>query len=231
MFLQRNFASTVRHALSPTHSIYVSESTNPYFNLALEDWFVSFLPNVRQLEAKMSKAVQAQTAQRAAAAALPRCTLRSHRKKSKSVERSESPFIAKGGNSFHSQAFRRRDRVSCAWICSLLIIRPLKLPKDLGNTNFSIHLPRTSFDRNETGQVVLSAVRSLGITAARLNDRNDLCVGPHKVSGSAYKIVNKRAYHHGTMLISTQLDTLGNLLRTSKVSDNARAYFIYNYIK
>jgi lipoate-protein ligase A len=32
------------------------------------------------------------------------------------------------------------------------------------------------------------------------------------VSGSAYKIVNGRAYHHGTMLISTQLNTLGDLL-------------------
>jgi hypothetical protein len=39
------------------------------------------------------------------------------------------------------------------------------------------------------------------------------------VSGSAYKIVNNRAYHHGTMLISTQLDTLGDLLRVKgKVS-------------
>jgi len=33
------------------------------------------------------------------------------------------------------------------------------------------------------------------------------------VSGSAYKIVSKRAYHHGTMLISTKLDHLGNMLR------------------
>lgn len=37
------------------------------------------------------------------------------------------------------------------------------------------------------------------------------------VSGSAYKIVNNRAYHHGTMLISTRLDTLGDLLHTKKV--------------
>ena len=37
------------------------------------------------------------------------------------------------------------------------------------------------------------------------------------VSGSAYKIVKDRAYHHGTMLISTQLDTLGELLRANKV--------------
>lgn len=43
------------------------------------------------------------------------------------------------------------------------------------------------------------------------------CLSHIHVSGSAYKIVNKRAYHHGTMLISTRLDTLGDLLRTDKV--------------
>ena len=37
------------------------------------------------------------------------------------------------------------------------------------------------------------------------------------ISGSAYKIVNKRAYHHGTMLISSNLRTLGDLLSTDKV--------------
>ena len=37
------------------------------------------------------------------------------------------------------------------------------------------------------------------------------------VSGSAYKIVNKRAYHHGTMLISSSLETLGKLLHSNKV--------------
>ncbi|KAI0321960.1 hypothetical protein OF83DRAFT_1096648 [Amylostereum chailletii] len=86
---------------------------------------------------------------------------------------------------------------------------------DLGNTNFSIHLPRTSFDRHATAQVVLRAVRSLNIDA-NVNDRSDICVGSHKVSGSAYKIVMNRAYHHGTMLISTQLDTLGEVLHVKK---------------
>ena len=43
-----------------------------------------------------------------------------------------------------------------------------------------------------------------------------ICFGRH-VSGSAYKIVNKRAYHHGTMLISSELGTLGKLLHSNKV--------------
>ena len=41
------------------------------------------------------------------------------------------------------------------------------------------------------------------------------------VSGSAYKIVNKRAYHHGTMLISSELGTLGKLLHSNKVSNSS----------
>ena len=41
------------------------------------------------------------------------------------------------------------------------------------------------------------------------------------VSGSAYKIVNNRAYHHGTMLISTRLDLLGDLLHVDDVRGSA----------
>jgi Lipoyl protein ligase A/B catalytic domain len=46
------------------------------------------------------------------------------------------------------------------------------------------------------------------------------------VSGSAYKIVNTRAYHHGTMLISTELGKLGSLLHNTKV-DTYRQYLLY----
>jgi len=44
------------------------------------------------------------------------------------------------------------------------------------------------------------------------------------VSGSAYKIAKDRAYHHGTMLISSQLSTLGDVLHVSKVR------FTYHYM-
>jgi hypothetical protein len=48
------------------------------------------------------------------------------------------------------------------------------------------------------------------------------------VSGSAYKIVNSRAYHHGTMLISTQLDTLGDLLRVANKVSNALSFHAFH---
>ena len=37
----RRSAST--HAPAPAHSIYVSRSTDPYFNLTLEDWYAVFV--------------------------------------------------------------------------------------------------------------------------------------------------------------------------------------------
>ena len=51
----------------------------------------------------------------------------------------------------------------------------------MGNTNFSIHLPRRSFDRHLTAELVLRAVRSCNIDAW-VNERNDICVGPYKIS-------------------------------------------------
>lgn len=57
--------------------------------------------------------------------------------------------------------------------------------QDLGNTNFSIHLPRLTFDRHATAQVILRAVRSLGVDAV-VNDRNDICVGKEKISSPSH---------------------------------------------
>ena len=56
--------------------------------------------------------------------------------------------------------------------------------KDIGNTNFSIHLPRGSFNRHVTAQLVLRAVRTLDVDAS-VNDRNDVCVGSYKMSHSS----------------------------------------------
>lgn len=36
------------------------------------------------------------------------------------------------------------------------------------------------------------------------------------VSGSAYKIINARAYHHGTMLIDSRIDQLRDVLHNNK---------------
>ncbi|KAF8883183.1 hypothetical protein CPB84DRAFT_1790274, partial [Gymnopilus junonius] len=171
-------------ALSPNNGVYVSASSDPYFNLTLEDWLFrrSNSSNPQLLIYRDSPCVV--------------------------IGRNQNPWIEVNFSALHARGIpfvRRRSGGGTVY-------------HDLGNTNFSIHLPRSSFDRHQTGAFVLRAVRSLGIDA-RLNERNDICVGPDKVSGSAYKIANQRAYHHGTMLISTELETLGDVLRPEKVCD------------
>lgn len=184
----RCFSSTsstrTSHAVLPPlhHSVYVSVSTDPYFNLTIEDWLFRKADPSRPLLFLYRNT--------------PCVVLGRNQNPWKEINlaalrQTSIPFIRRrsgGGTVYH----------------------------DLGNTNYSIHVPRTWFDRNVTSQIVLRAVLGMGVPDAVVNDRNDVCVGTDKVSGSAYKIVSSRAYHHGTMLISTQLKTLGNLLRSGK---------------
>lgn len=87
---------------------------------------------------------------------------------------------------------------------------------DLGNTNYCYMMPRQEFDRDTTAQRLVTALRSAGLDVA-LNARHDVIVntasGWKKCSGSAYKISKDRAYAHGTMLLSSNLETLGPALR------------------
>ncbi|KAJ7682155.1 Lipoyltransferase and lipoate-protein ligase [Mycena polygramma] len=195
------------------HSVYVSKSTDPFFNLSYEDWLFRHSPPEKPLLFLYRNEP---------------CVV---------IGRNQNPWKEANIPALRSEnvpLIRRRSGGGTVY-------------HDLGNTNFSIHLARRAFDRRTTSQLVLRAVQALGVPNARLNDRNDLCVGDHKmsdfsyrgppwgdggsdedegkadagdadrhVSGSAYKIVSARAYHHGTMLISTDLDALGDLLRVDK---------------
>ncbi|KAJ7739847.1 Lipoyltransferase and lipoate-protein ligase [Mycena metata] len=164
------------------NSVFVSQSSDPLFNLSFEDWLFRHSPPDKSLLFLYRNSP---------------CVV---------IGRNQNPW-----KEVNMRALRERD---------VPLVRRRSgggtVYHDMGNTNFSIHLARRAFDRRTTAALVLRAVQSLGIPRARLNDRNDLCVGEDKmrhVSGSAYKIVNTRAYHHGTMLIATQLDALGDLLR------------------
>jgi len=63
--------------------------------------------------------------------------------------------------------------------------------------------------------VILSAVRSLGIEAA-FTGRNDIVAGDGaKFSGNAFRISEKKALHHGTILVNGNMDNLSAYLRPS----------------
>ncbi|KAL5118340.1 hypothetical protein ACEQ8H_003689 [Pleosporales sp. CAS-2024a] len=74
---------------------------------------------------------------------------------------------------------------------------------DEGNLNWSITCPRSSFTRDTHVDMVVGALRRLGIDRARVNERHDIVLDQLKVSGSAYKLTRLRALHHATTLLSS----------------------------
>jgi lipoate-protein ligase A len=101
---------------------------------------------------------------------------------------------------------------------------------DEGNLNWSITCPRNDFTRDKHAEMVVRALRKLGVERARVNERHDIVLDqghkrhpsdpqdthrtpytiddgtlprPLKVSGSAYKLTRLRALHHATTLLSS----------------------------
>jgi len=105
--------------------------------------------------------------------------------KSKFLERSELSCSSPRQHPLHTPAQWWRDGLPCTrssvFEAGLVLVSLTIRGKDIGNTNFSIHLPRGSFNRHVTAQLVLRAVRALDVDAS-VNDRNDVCVGPYKMS-------------------------------------------------
>jgi lipoate-protein ligase A len=96
---------------------------------------------------------------------------------------------------------------------------------DEGNVNYSVICPPAAFDRNTHAEMVVRALRSLGVETARVNERHDIVVDAagggsvapdtFKISGSAYKLTRLRSLHHGTCLLSTpNLDRIGQFLHS-----------------
>ncbi|KAF1839168.1 hypothetical protein BDW02DRAFT_487256 [Decorospora gaudefroyi] len=101
---------------------------------------------------------------------------------------------------------------------------------DEGNLNWSIKCPRGDFTRDKHAEMVVRALRKMGIERARVNTRHDIVLDqgherhvsdaqdthqtpytvpegelprPLKVSGSAYKLTRQHALHHATLLLSS----------------------------
>jgi lipoyltransferase/lipoate-protein ligase len=92
---------------------------------------------------------------------------------------------------------------------------------DEGNVNYSVICPTQNFDRDKHAQMVVRALRGLGVDGARVNERHDIVIDradseiPYKISGSAYKLTRSRSLHHGTCLLSSpNLKSIGRFLRS-----------------
>lgn len=85
---------------------------------------------------------------------------------------------------------------------------------DLGNLNFTFVMPKEDYDYKRQSFVILGAVKSLGIDA-EMSGRNDLTVDGKKFSGNAFCHKKNASYHHGTILVSADIEKMGRYLQAS----------------
>jgi lipoate---protein ligase len=114
--------------------------------------------------------------------------------------------------------------------CNISLMRELKFPlvrrysgggavfHDLGNSNYSLIMNKEKFSRNQGCELVQSAMKRLQINL-EISPRHDLWYDGKKVSGSAYRLTNSRAFHHGTLLRDTDLTLLEQLLQSQENVD------------
>ena len=86
---------------------------------------------------------------------------------------------------------------------------------DTGNLNFTFLVEKENYDLDRQLTVIEKACALAGITVER-SGRNDLLAEGRKFSGNAFYNNKTHAYHHGTLLISADMNKLQRYLSPSK---------------
>ena len=92
---------------------------------------------------------------------------------------------------------------------------------DLGNLNFSFAARREDYDPARQTEVILRAVRALGVPAERTG-RNDIEAEGRKFSGSAYFEKAHCCCHHGTLMMDVDLERMEEALTPSRAKLSSR---------
>ncbi|MFW5887285.1 MAG: lipoate--protein ligase [Bacteriovoracia bacterium] len=87
--------------------------------------------------------------------------------------------------------------------------------QDLGNTCFTFMNGKEHYNKNANNTILRHALRRFEIEA-QAHGRNDIVVDHRKISGSAFKENIDRSFHHGTLLIDTDLGRLAQYLNPDK---------------
>ncbi|HGJ5867973.1 lipoate--protein ligase [Arsenophonus nasoniae] len=86
---------------------------------------------------------------------------------------------------------------------------------DLGNSCFTFMAGKPAYNKTVSTQIIIAGLAELGVIA-QVAGRNDLVIrsahGERKISGSAYFETHDRGFHHGTLLINTDLNRLASYL-------------------
>lgn len=100
---------------------------------------------------------------------------------------------------------------------------------DLGNLNFSfinVNSESREIDFKSYTEPIIEALSKMGVKAM-LSGRNDILVGEKKISGNAQYSLDKRVLHHGTLLFSSDFETLSEVLRVDEGKIHSKAIKSY----
>ena len=92
---------------------------------------------------------------------------------------------------------------------------------DVGNLNFTFLVGTENYDVDRQLSVIQKACALSGIRAEK-SGRNDLLAEGSKFSGNAFYQSKGHAYHHGTLLISADMEKLQRYLSPSKAKLQAK---------
>ncbi|SMN20183.1 similar to Saccharomyces cerevisiae YJL046W AIM22 Putative lipoate-protein ligase, required along with Lip2 and Lip5 for lipoylation of Lat1p and Kgd2p [Maudiozyma saulgeensis] len=178
-----------RNVKSPGRFILKSLSNNPYYNLALEDYVFRNTPVSKNITQDV----------------FPNHRLLFYiNNKCAVIGKNQTVWQEVYLSELQKQGYELLRRLSGGGA----------VIHDLGNVNYSFITSRNEFHSSFFNELILKWLylfdKTLPIT---LNKRSDILFDGKKCSGSAFKIAQGKAYHHGTMLVNSNLDNFHGLLK------------------
>ncbi|MHB1452874.1 MAG: lipoate--protein ligase [Saccharofermentanales bacterium] len=86
---------------------------------------------------------------------------------------------------------------------------------DLGNLNFSVITPKDIYDIRRSLGMIVDAVNRTGVHAL-LSGRNDILADDRKFSGNAFLVHKGAGLHHGTLLIHSDYERIARYLNVNR---------------
>jgi lipoate-protein ligase A len=170
--------------------VYISPSTDPYFNLALEDYLFRSVLNTQPILYLWQNANSIVIGR--AQNPWTECDLDKMAQDDVKLVRRQSG----GGAVYHDLGNLNFTFLN---------------PKNSPNSNLN-------YNKQTNLQIIINALEQFDISA-KFSGRNDILVYPEisdpngkKISGSAFRETKDKAFHHGTLLVNADLEKLGAYL-------------------